>query len=325
MGEFSINASLLATMFCISRWRFTPTFCPPLWCKIVGDGNVQAGGTARWVHRKLAELGATKGIGSLWVVSVRQEVCHRQIWTVCLTAWSQWHGAWHACCRLRRFDACHYDLRDDRANIRSIYTDLRALMTNTTLLVSQHRKQTVKVAVRSCHNDARCRQHRKSTYCCLVITINKTEEEEAKGEARLSLLVRVTSREGSAFALNKTSTNALHWANLRRYLKNKRGEHSTLDSLVKQLFFCQTTKEKPWAFMLYQHLGWSQYCLLKVNYRERAERANCRIRFWTMVGTEGIVYRRGGVSARGREVNTKSVRYAAAPTGRYISIWPVRR
>ena len=43
----------------------------------------------------------------------------------------------------------------------------------------------------------------------LVITINKTEEE-AKGEVCSTLLVRVTSRGGSAFALNKPRTNALH-------------------------------------------------------------------------------------------------------------------
>lgn len=34
---------------------------------------------------------------------------------------------------------------------------------------------------------------------------------------------------------------------------------------------------------------------------------------------EGIIYRRGGVSARGREVNIKECRYVEAQTGRSIS------
>ncbi|WP_411512081.1 hypothetical protein QM042_02680 [Escherichia coli] len=79
-----------------------------------------------------------------------------------------------------------YDLRDDRANIRSIYTDLRAL----------YDKHNVAGITASQTNGAggasevATMMHVMDTILVVriadhVSTINKTEEEEAKGEARL--------------------------------------------------------------------------------------------------------------------------------------------
>ena len=38
------------------------------------------------VHRKLAELEPLRGLVVCGLLSVRQEVCHRQIWTVCVNS-----------------------------------------------------------------------------------------------------------------------------------------------------------------------------------------------------------------------------------------------
>ena len=76
------------------------------------------------VHRKLAELGATKGIGSLWVVerpsgSMSPADLDRMLNSM------KANGMVPDMVVVDYADLMRasYDLRDDRANIRSIYTD----------------------------------------------------------------------------------------------------------------------------------------------------------------------------------------------------------
>ena len=79
-----------------------------------------------------------------------------------------------------------YDLRDDRANIRSIYTDLRALYDKRNvagITASQTNREGGASEVATMMHAAD--NIEKVRIADLVITINKTEEEEAKGEARL--------------------------------------------------------------------------------------------------------------------------------------------
>ena len=79
-----------------------------------------------------------------------------------------------------------YDLRDDRANIRSIYTDLRALYDKHNvagITASQTNREGGASEVATMMHAAD--NIEKVRIADLVITINKTEEEEAKGEARL--------------------------------------------------------------------------------------------------------------------------------------------
>ncbi|HGW6676511.1 TPA: hypothetical protein ACNG88_005494, partial [Klebsiella pneumoniae] len=77
-----------------------------------------------------------------------------------------------------------YDLRDDRANIRSIYTDLRALYDKHNvagITASQTNREGGSSEVATMMHAAD--NIEKVRIADLVITINKTEEEEAKGEA----------------------------------------------------------------------------------------------------------------------------------------------
>ncbi|MDW7571394.1 hypothetical protein RZN32_29645, partial [Klebsiella pneumoniae] len=80
------------------------------------------------VHRKLAEIGATKGVENLWVVerpsgSMSPADLDRMLNSM------KANGMIPDMVVVDYADLMRasYDLRDDRANIRSIYTDLRAL------------------------------------------------------------------------------------------------------------------------------------------------------------------------------------------------------
>ncbi|WP_439236773.1 DnaB-like helicase C-terminal domain-containing protein [Klebsiella pneumoniae] len=129
MGEFSINATLagynvlylsLEVHTSILSDRFDARLSETEMSKLVEQRDD--------VHRKLAELGATKGVGNLWVVerpsgSMSPADLDRMLNSM------KANGMIPDMVVVDYADLMRasYDLRDDRANIRSIYTDLRAL------------------------------------------------------------------------------------------------------------------------------------------------------------------------------------------------------
>ncbi|HAH0165615.1 TPA: DNA helicase, partial [Escherichia coli] len=188
MGEFSINATLagynvlylsLEVHTTILSDRFDARLSETEMSKLVERRDE--------VHRKLAELGATKGIGSLWVVerpsgSMSPADLDRMLNSM------KANGMVPDMVVVDYADLMRasYDLRDDRANIRSIYTDLRALYDKHNvagITASQTNREGGASEVATMMHAAD--NIEKVRIADLVITINKTEEEEAKGEARL--------------------------------------------------------------------------------------------------------------------------------------------
>lgn len=188
MGEFSINATLagynvlylsLEVHTSILSDRFDARLSETEMSKLVEQRDD--------VHRKLAELGATKGVGNLWVVerpsgSMSPADLDRMLNSM------KANGMIPDMVVVDYADLMRasYDLRDDRANIRSIYTDLRALYDKHNvagITASQTNREGGSSEVATMMHAAD--NIEKVRIADLVITINKTEEEEAKGEARL--------------------------------------------------------------------------------------------------------------------------------------------
>ncbi|HFN5758093.1 TPA: DnaB-like helicase C-terminal domain-containing protein [Escherichia coli] len=188
MGEFSINATLagynvlylsLEVHTSILSDRFDARLSETEMSRLVERRDD--------VHRKLAELGATKGVGSLWIVerpsgSMSPADLDRMLGSM------KANGMVPDMVVVDYADLMRasYDLRDDRANIRSIYTDLRALYDKHNvagITASQTNREGGASEVATMMHAAD--NIEKVRIADLVITINKTEEEEAKGEARL--------------------------------------------------------------------------------------------------------------------------------------------
>ncbi|HGV4486304.1 TPA: DnaB-like helicase C-terminal domain-containing protein, partial [Klebsiella pneumoniae] len=188
MGEFSINATLagynvlylsLEVHTSILSDRFDARLSETEMSKLVEQRDD--------VHRKLAEIGATKGVGNLWVVerpsgSMSPADLDRMLNSM------KANGMIPDMVVVDYADLMRasYDLRDDRANIRSIYTDLRALYDKHNvagITASQTNREGGSSEVATMMHAAD--NIEKVRIADLVITINKTEEEEAKGEARL--------------------------------------------------------------------------------------------------------------------------------------------
>ncbi|WP_193725420.1 AAA family ATPase [Klebsiella pneumoniae] len=79
------------------------------------------------VHRKLAELGATKGVGNLWVERPSGSMSPADLDRMLNSMKANGMIPDMVVVDYADLMRASYDLRDDRANIRSIYTDLRAL------------------------------------------------------------------------------------------------------------------------------------------------------------------------------------------------------
>ncbi|UMX71222.1 hypothetical protein MJ585_28225 [Klebsiella pneumoniae] len=128
MGEFSINATLAGyNVLYLSRSAYLDSL-RSLRCAAVWNGDVKAGGEKRDdVHRKLAELGATKGVGNLYGRAPVRSMSPADLDRMLNSMKANGMIPDMVVVDYADLMRASYDLRDDRANIRSIYTDLRAL------------------------------------------------------------------------------------------------------------------------------------------------------------------------------------------------------
>lgn len=188
MGEFGINATLkgfnalyvsLEVHTEILSDRFDSRLSETEMSKLVDKRND--------VLRKLAELGAEKGVGDLWVVQrpsgtfspadldrlLENMKMEGMIPDLVIVDYAD-------LMRPTRYSG------DARADVKAIYTDLRAVVDSHNvagMTASQTNREGGASEVATMMHAAD--NIEKVRIADLIISINKTEEEEAKGEARL--------------------------------------------------------------------------------------------------------------------------------------------
>lgn len=188
MGEFSINATLkgfnvlyvsLEVHTSILSDRFDARLSQTEMTKLIEKRDD--------VHKKLADLGASTGVGNLWVVerpsgSLSPADLDR------LLEGMKSNGMIPDMVVVDYADLMKPTRRsgDERADVKSIYTDLRAVFDKHNaagITASQTNREGGASEVATMMHAAD--NIEKVRIADLVISINKTEEEATKGEARL--------------------------------------------------------------------------------------------------------------------------------------------
>lgn len=190
MGEFSVNATLkghnvlyvsLEVHTTILSDRFDARLSETEMSKLVEKRDD--------VHRKLAELGATSGLGSLWVVERPSGSLSPADLTRMLESMKS-NGMVPDMIVVDYADLMKPSFRsgDVREDVKSIYTELRGIgdrFNAAMMSASQTNREGGASEVATMMHAAD--NIEKVRIADLIITINKTEEEATKGEARLYL------------------------------------------------------------------------------------------------------------------------------------------